>query len=179
MTSSHVRAADLADAPEIVRLGELMYAAVDIPADDAWRRNALRQLESRWGHGDLWAWVIDADVDDGGTGAGGRLAASALVNRAPRLAPPGQLADWRAYVQWVSTDPSYRRRGYARSLMLRVLEFARVEGLDIVELHSSPFGRELYGALGFRESPAVDYPADVRGVPMQFRVHGAARPAQH
>jgi ribosomal protein S18 acetylase RimI-like enzyme len=177
MSTPHVREAAVADAPEIVRLGELMYAAVDIGANDAWRSNALRQVRSRLGEGDLWGWVVDADASDGGSGPGGGLAASALVNRHPRLAPPGQSADWRAYVQWVSTDPAYQRRGYARALMLRVLEFAREQGVDAVDLHSSPFGRDLYLALGFVESPAVHYPADVRGVPMQLRVAAAARPA--
>jgi ribosomal protein S18 acetylase RimI-like enzyme len=169
MSEPSIREAVLADAAEIVRLGELMYAAVDIVADDAWRANAMRQVESRLGAGDLWAWVIDADASSGGTGAGGPLAASALVNRHPRLGPPGQAADWRAYVQWVSTDPLYRRRGYARALMLRVLEFADHERIDVVELHSSPFGRSLYAELGFHESPAVHYPPDVRGVPMARR----------
>jgi ribosomal protein S18 acetylase RimI-like enzyme len=146
-----------------------MYAAVDIDADDAWRSNALRQVRERLGGGDLWGWVIDADAADGGSGTGGKLAASALINRHPRLSPPGQSADWRAYVQWVSTDPNYRRRGYARALMLRVIEAADAHGVDVVDLHSSPFGRDLYLELGFTESPAVHYPADVRGVPMQRR----------
>lgn len=164
-----IREATVADAPEIVRLGELMYAAVNIDAHDAWRANALRQVCSRLGEGDLWGWVIDAEATDGGTGPGGKLAASALLNRHPRLSPPGQLADWRAYVQWVSTDPNYQRRGYARALMRRVLDFADANGVDVVDLHSSPFGRELYLELGFTESPSVHYPPEVRGVPMQRR----------
>jgi ribosomal protein S18 acetylase RimI-like enzyme len=169
MTPPVIRDATAADAPEIVRLGELMYAAVDIAADDAWRQNTLRQVSTRLGHGDLWGWVIDADAGDGGNGSGGPLAASALVNRHPRLSPPGQSADWRAYVQWVSTDPQYQRRGYARALMLRVMEFADSQGVDVLDLHSSPYGRALYLELGFTESPSVHYPADVRGVPMQRR----------
>lgn len=158
-----VREATVADAAEIVRLGELMYNAVDIQGNDAWRANALRQVSERLGGPDLVGWVVDADA----SGApGSPLAASALVNRHPRLSPPGQSADWRAYVQWISTDPAFRRRGYARALTLRVLEYADAQGVDVVELHSSPYGRALYLDLGFVEFPAVDYPPDVRGVPM-------------
>ena len=161
-----IREATVQDSEEIVRLGELMYLAVGTVAHEAWRANALRQVSSRLGGTDLWGWVIDADAN---AGVRPGLAASALVNWSPRLAPPSQSADWRPYVQWVSTDPDYQRRGYARALMLKVLEFCDAKGADVVELHSSPFGRELYLELGFRESPAVEYPPHVLGVPMTRR----------
>lgn len=157
-----IRDATPADAAEIVRLGELMYAAVDIDGTDDWRANAVRQVQSRVGGPDLVGWVIDAEV----AGPGMPLAASALLNVVPRLSPPGQTHDYRAYCQWVSTDPRFRRRGFARALMERALEYADAAGFDVVELHSSPFGRELYVDLGFAPFPAVDYPAEVRGVPM-------------
>ena len=161
-----IREATAADAAEIVRLGELMYLAVGVEADDVWRANALRQVSSRIGRGDLWGWVIDADVEDE---SGARLAASALVNWVPRLSPPGQNADWRPYVQWVSTDAAYQRRGYARALMIEVIEFCDSRGIDVIELHSSPFGRSLYRELGFLETPAVDFAPGVLGVPMARR----------
>lgn len=163
-----IREATVADAPEIVRLGELMYAAVDIAATDAWRANALRQVQSRLDGPDLKGWVIDA----ADAGPGVPLAASALLNVVPRLSPPGQSRDHRGYCQWVSTDPGFRRRGYARALMDHVLAHADAAGFDVVELHSSPFGRQLYLDLGFVPLPAVDYPADVRGVPMIRRNPG-------
>lgn len=162
-----VREATAADAAEIVRLGELMYNAVDIQASEEWRANALRQVSERIGGPDLSGWVIDADPS--ATAPGGPLAASALANRHPRLSPPGQSLDWRAYVQWISTDPAFRRLGYARALTQRVLDWADAEGVDVVELHSSPYGRSLYLELGFVEFPPVEYPADVRGVPMLRR----------
>ena len=161
-----IREANTEDSEEIVRLGELMYLAVGTVADDAWRANALRQVRSRLGGGDLFGWVIDADADAGERPG---LAASALVNWSPRLAPPSQSADWRPYIQWVSTDRAYQRRGYARLLMLKVLEYCDGRGVDVIELHSSPFGRDLYIELGFVESPAVHYPPEVLGVPMSRR----------
>lgn len=164
-----VRPALPSDAPEIVRLGELMYAAVEVHADDEWRANSLNQLVERLAGEDLWGWVIDADADDGGSGPGGRLAACGFVNRNPRLTIPGLLADARGYVQWVSTDEAYRRRGYARAIMERIIADADARGIEVLELHSSPFARDLYLKLGFVCWPGVEYPADVRGVPMQRR----------
>jgi len=161
-----IREATPADAAEIVRLGELMYLAAGATADDAWRANALRQVSTRLGGSDLWGWVIVADGDASDTR---RLAASALLNWHPRLAPPGQSSDGRPYVQWVSTDASYRRRGYARALMIELIAFCDERGVDQIDLHSSPYGRELYRELGFVESPAVEYSPQVFGVPMARR----------
>jgi GNAT superfamily N-acetyltransferase len=139
-----------------------MYAAVHIEGNDAWRANALRQVQSRLDGPDLQGWVIDADD----AGPGGPLAASALLNVVPRLTPPGQTRDHRGYCQWVSTDAEFRRRGYAKALMEHLLAHTDAAGFEVIELHSSPFGRQLYLDLGFVPFPAVDYPADVRGVPM-------------
>jgi len=162
-----IRQATPDDAAEIVRLAEVMYDAVDMPAHDEWRKASEADVRLRLRGDDLWGWVIDADREQGG-GASGALAASAFVDRYPRLAPPTEYRPWRGYVQWVCTDPAYRRRGYARALMLRVIELADAEGVSL-ELHASPWGRPLYEELGFAPFPAVEYPAEVRGVPMVRR----------
>lgn len=146
-----------------------MYAAVDLVADGVWRVATRRQLTDRLGGDDLWGWVIDADAADGGAGPGGRLAACGLMNRNPRLPIPGQTADARGHIQWVCTDEGYRRRGYARALMDRLIADSDARGIETLELVSSPFARSLYPPLGFVEWPPVEYPPDVRGVPMQRR----------
>lgn len=161
-----IRRATPGDAAEIVRLGELMYAAVEVLATEEWRANALRQVQSRLAGADLIGWVIDAPDAETPDSLGKPLAASASINVVPRLSPPGQTHDYRAYCQWVSTDPRFQRRGYARALMERLLDYADAAGFDVVELHSSPFGRNLYTSLGFAPFPAVEYPSEVRGIPM-------------
>jgi GNAT superfamily N-acetyltransferase len=49
----------------------------------------------------------------------------------------------------VYTEPRWRRRGIARSLMNTVLQWSRVQGFDRVVLHASDTGRPLYASLGF------------------------------
>jgi GNAT superfamily N-acetyltransferase len=170
------RAAVGADIPEILRLGEYMYASVGGSVDDVWRALGRSQLESRLGS-DLLGWVIDDDSVQG------RLAACGFVNRTPRLPLPGARTALRGYVQWVVTDPSHQRKGYARSIMGRLMRWAEDADAAVLDLHSSPSARSLYLELGFVFSPNVDYPASTLGAPMQWRVTstgtGSARPSWH
>ena len=48
------------------------------------------------------------------------------------------------------TEPGYRRRGIARTLMEIMVDWCRKEGLGSVLLHASEDGRPLYESLGFR-----------------------------
>ena len=165
-----------ADIPEILRLGEYMYASVGGAVDDGWRALGRSQLESRLGS-DLLGWVIDDEA------APGQLAACGFVNKTPRLPLPGARTALRGYVQWVVTDPTHQRQGHARAIMSRLMHWAWVDGVAVLDLHSSPVARAFYASLGFRPSPDVDYPPEVRGVPMQWRVTptevGPARPSGH
>ena len=139
-----VREATRADAPELVRLGGLMWESIGRELTDEWREQLLATIDARLGT-DLWGWVIDGD---GGAGDAG-LAACALLNRHPHLAPPGETAAWRGYVQWVCTDPAHRRKGYARALMLALDEWAVGQGVQVIDLHATPAGRPLYENLGY------------------------------
>ncbi len=55
----------------------------------------------------------------------------------------------RPIVVNVYTEPEYRRRGLARKLMERMIEWCRAEGFTTVVLHASEEGRALYESLGF------------------------------
>src|SRR2546426_186392 len=48
------------------------------------------------------------------------------------------------------TDPAYRRRGIARRLMEKMVEWLIGQGFCEVSLNASDFGRPLYEQLGFR-----------------------------
>ncbi len=148
-----VRPAVASDGPELVRLAGLMYESMGLTLTDEWRERVLADVKRRLGV-DLWGWVIEADRG---------LASCAVLNRVPRLAPPGEEASWRGYIQWVSTDPGFRRRGYARRLMEAVMEWAQDHGAKVVELHASPTGIRLYEDLGFVPQP---------GSPMQVFLGG-------
>lgn len=147
-----VRVATTADAEELVRHAELIYEEEGVATTDEWRTRVLANIRSRLDV-DLWGWVIDGDDS---------VAACALLDRHPRLAPPGEDASWRGYVQWVSTDPPYRRRGYSRALMRELMAWAADQGVRVVELHAWPFGRPLYESMGYVEQPRNPMRVDLR-----------------
>lgn len=135
-----VRLATSADAAEIVHLGALMYKAVGAKPTPTWAVDATQTVRDRLGR-DLIGMVIDAPE--------GGLACCGLVNIAPRLPKPGAQAHFMGYVQWVSTAPQHQRKGYARQVMDALLRETDARGIEVVELHATPMGRQLYEDLGF------------------------------
>ena len=64
-------------------------------------------------------------------------------------ATPRSTNTQRAYILNVYTEPEYRRRGLARSIMNAILDCCRTEGFHSVSLHASHFGGPLYASMGF------------------------------
>jgi len=56
----------------------------------------------------------------------------------------------------VLTDPAYRRRGLARSLVTPLLELADARGIESVKLDATDQGQHLYESLGFRAEQPVE-----------------------
>lgn len=108
----------------------------------AWRQasgEAVHRLPS-----DSFAiFVVDAP---GRPGALVSCGAGVVVPRLPNPWHPGGRA---GYVQWMSTDPGYRRRGYARAVLRAVLGWFDERGIDNVELHATAEGKPLYRSEGF------------------------------
>lgn len=140
MAAIRVRPAEAADAAEIVYLGALMYKSVGAKPTPTWALESTALVKKRLGE-DLYGVVIDAEE--------GGLAACGLINLAPRLPRPGRQAHRSGYIQWVSTAPQYHRRGYARAIMIALLEWTDEQGIEVIELHATPTGRELYREFGF------------------------------
>ncbi|MDA7680456.1 GNAT family N-acetyltransferase [bacterium] len=61
-----------------------------------------------------------------------------------------------AWIGMVIVHPAYRRRGIARCLLNRCLEFTSQRGVDFVGLDATPAGRPLYHSLGFVEGEPLD-----------------------
>jgi GNAT superfamily N-acetyltransferase len=140
MAAIRVRPAEPADAAEIVYLGALMYKSVGAKPTPTWALESTALVKQRLGD-DLYGVVIDAEE--------GGLAACGLINLGPRLPRPGRQAIRSGYIQWVSTAPQYHRRGFARAIMIALLEWTDEQGIEVIELHATPDGRELYEELGF------------------------------
>jgi GNAT superfamily N-acetyltransferase len=84
--------------------------------------------------------------------AKGDIVAGAGVHIKPQLPRPS--ADRIAVtpvplVVNVYTEPAWRRRGLARALMITLMQWAKDQGFDRVNLHASKDGHALYVALGF------------------------------
>lgn len=92
--------------------------------------------------GRLWGWIAE---DPRGTAIG-----SGLVWLQPRF-PGAHFPHQRLpYILQVYTDPAWRGRGIASSIVERIVTSARARGYPRILLHSSPAGRSLYERLGFQ-----------------------------
>jgi GNAT superfamily N-acetyltransferase len=137
------RPARLDDVPEIVRLAGVMFESMGLDlAAGGWPESGEVALRERLGL-DAVAFVVDAPDGSGGLVAAG---AGSLHRRLPRPGVPSFVA---GYVQWISTDPTYRRRGLAEAVMMALLGWFRDQGVRSVELHATPIGESLYERLGF------------------------------
>jgi len=143
-----VRPARPDDAPEIARLAELMYRSLGLDLDEEtwgrWRVSAQEAVRTRLG-ADLTVVVAEEP------GARERLVACGAGVVSERLPSPAHARARVGYVQWMSTEPAFRRRGLARAVLRALLAWFEAQGVHDVELHASPQGRLLYRSEGFWE----------------------------
>ncbi|MFJ4322782.1 GNAT family N-acetyltransferase [Streptomyces tricolor] len=134
------------DAGEIIRLrSELILSE---PLDENWLANCSDQLAARLQPGgDARAYVIDA--------TGGRLATCALAFLQPLLPAPKYPKGLAARIHAVATEPTCRRRGYARAALTALMDHLEQDGVTLYELHASEGSAPLYEALGFTHDPAL------------------------
>ena len=59
--------------------------------------------------------------------------------------------DRNGYVQWVATDPEFRRRGHSRAVMEALLDWFRAQNVALVDLPATQVAEPLYRDLGFTE----------------------------
>jgi GNAT superfamily N-acetyltransferase len=65
--------------------------------------------------------------------------------------PPGPtgIAPFRGYILNVYTEPAYRKRGLAHSLIKTIIEWCHEQDIYAISLHASDQGRPVYESLGF------------------------------
>ena len=108
--------------------------------------------------GEYLAWMA-APIEQSAT-----VAAGAGVQRR-RILPHPLIADdhativhgHQAVVLNVFTEPAWRRRGLAASLMRHIIDWARTANIDTLVLHASDDGRPLYEKLGFVQTNEMRY----------------------
>ncbi|MFC6596125.1 GNAT family N-acetyltransferase [Kitasatospora paranensis] len=146
-----VRPAVPDDAPELVRLRGLMFAAMRsmVGRDTAgpWQAATEAVLRERLGAAErtLQAFVVD-DPDEPG-----RLASCAVGTLEQRLPAPGHPDGRFGFVFNVCTDPGQRRRGHARACTTALLDWFDGCRVTRIDLHASSGGAGLYRSLGFGE----------------------------
>ncbi|MFI5679425.1 GNAT family N-acetyltransferase [Streptomyces cellulosae] len=151
---SLVRRASVDDAPEVLRLRQVMIDSVFAGADTAaaatqWHSASLPTLRARLAEpdGDFVAFVVDRPERPGALAA---LVAGTLEYRIGRADNPhGRVG----HVFSVATDPDARRRGYARACMEELLQWFRERGVPHVDLNASAQAEPLYASLGFARKP--------------------------
>lgn len=73
----------------------------------------------------------------------------------------------QALIQRVATLKAYRGQGYARLLMLDVLEFLKVQGFQTAELHAQIQALSFYEGLGFEAYGDIFLDAGIQHLAMK------------
>jgi RimJ/RimL family protein N-acetyltransferase len=141
-----VRAANLEDVPEVLRLAALMYTALGQSEglDEVWGQAATSALAERLGR-DAAVFVAEAVPRPG------VLLASAAGSVTARLPGPHNPSARVGYVQWVWAEPEVRGQGLGRAVMDALMGWFKDQQVPVVELNASPLGEALYRSLGFSE----------------------------
>lgn len=66
-----------------------------------------------------------------------------------RLPSPWHPEGRTGYLQWMSTEPAFRRQGLARGVLRALLGWFDARGIDNIELHATAEGAPLYRSEGF------------------------------
>src|SRR5262245_53791008 len=143
MSAIEIRLATPADIPEVAAFRRAMF--VDMGETDNSAVDAMATAFESWAHekmerGNYVAWLAEAD---------GKPVASVGLWLMEWSPVPHDLSQRHGRVMDVYTDPDYRRRGLARLLMTRLLDWSRTHKLKLLHLDASAMGRGLYEELGF------------------------------
>jgi GNAT superfamily N-acetyltransferase len=114
----------------------------DEAALDSMRKKFLPWVEQKLKSGDYLGWLAVAENNLVVAGAGLWLMdwPSHMLGSSAR----------RGNILNVYTEPEFRRRGLAASLIQSALQWCKANGIDVVILHASAEGRALYERLGFQ-----------------------------
>jgi GNAT superfamily N-acetyltransferase len=139
-----VRLAEIRDVPDLVALRRRMFESMGtLTGDDAWEAVAAELFARELASGRLVAGLVD-DPD-----GGDRAVASGVVMFECRLPAPGRTATTKAYISSMSTEPEWRRQGFARQILDRLVAVCEQRGVHAVELRATDDGRPLYESFGF------------------------------
>src|SRR5688572_29593462 len=105
ITRLQARSATVLDIPEVVRLVAVMFADLGSRTDSSWAAQTTQALTIR-----LWADLGIFVVDTAETKP--VLTACAVGVLHQSLPSPRRQTQATAYIEWVVTDPAWRRQGH-------------------------------------------------------------------
>jgi GNAT superfamily N-acetyltransferase len=111
------------------------------------RREAVayrRWVSQRLGTRRFLGWIVESGQ--------GQVAGSGCVWVVESLPRPGDPQRWRPYVLSMYTDPEFRGRGVASSIVRAAVAWSRARGFSRITLHGSEMGRPVYARLGFERT---------------------------
>ena len=153
-----IRQATVDDIPDLVRLRRFMFESMgfDDPAQlQAADEAAAAYFSATIPIHEFYGWLA-FNAAGQAIGSGG-----AVIDRHPP--GPSNLSGQSGYIMNISTDPLYRRRGIARSMMQVILDWLAERGIAKATLHATEAGRPLYEQLGFVESNEMRLQIQVQG----------------
>ena len=140
----HIRRATIADIATIMHHRRSMFFEMghqDEAALAAMLKTSEPFFAKRLADGSYAGWLVEGPEKE--VVAGGGLIIfeyhSSPADPVPR----------RPIIVNMYTEPAYRRKGIARELMKRMIDWCGQEGFGTVLLHASEDGRSLYESLGF------------------------------
>jgi GNAT superfamily N-acetyltransferase len=145
MSTYHVRPATLDDLNALVHHRIGMFTEMGVPMNSEAVAQAFREWLSHAMPGGVYrSWVAIVSEE---------IVAGAGITILPWPPGPRSLRDRAAFVYNVYTEPAHRRRGLGRLLMDTIHVWCRGNGLDVVMLNASVFGRPLYESMGYQVVP--------------------------
>jgi ribosomal protein S18 acetylase RimI-like enzyme len=141
-----VERAGPADAQGLVRLRSLMFEDMGIDPggpDAPWRSAAVQWFRAGLDDAEHMAAFVVRDADAG-------VVSSAVGQLQPGPPRPASTSGWGGHVFNMSTEPAFRRRGYARACLEALLGwFATATPARSIVLNATAEGEPLYRAIGF------------------------------
>jgi hypothetical protein len=113
------RAAYVTDIPEVVRLASIMFADLGTETHPSWAVRT-REAPTRRLWADVGIFVVDT-ADSSST-----LAACGIGVLQQSLPSPRRSTQTTAYIEWVVTDPAWRRQGRGLAVTAGLVECSSI-----------------------------------------------------
>jgi GNAT superfamily N-acetyltransferase len=145
-TLYQIRQASTSDIPTLVKHNRWMYEedamlhneALNLMDLEVMEREYAVYLEKKFAKGTSVAWVVEADSN---------IAASCVLSLLEW--PPTIKFGTRALLHSVYTVKNHRRRGLARLMIQKAIEYCRAHNCNRLVLHASDVALKFYESMGF------------------------------